>query len=354
MRIHSLTALFAVAALCAQTQNIVYHDDPSPTTGPANAFPFGSAGTRIQQLIPQSVLGSTPAMIQDLFVNPQLTSIQTSITESQVYYGDFEIQMGITQATTLTTTWATNSPSPTTVYRGPLLVKFVRDQWVPLGLPASYLWLPLTPADNLVIDFICWQVIDTGAVPPDVNGYFLNVHSSPGRTIPRAYRRGWATGQLPTAAGADGNGIKLGILFNDGNFVAHDGDCAGSSTQVPMIGTAPGTWPTLGSPLDIRIAQGPPNLVAGLVLGFDTTTYLGVSLPYEMTPVGAPGCTFWHSNDGIPAFVPLDASGNGSFSIALPANPAFATARFYATWICIDPTANALGLVPSGFATVIL
>ncbi|MEO6594975.1 MAG: hypothetical protein ABIP94_09515, partial [Planctomycetota bacterium] len=183
-----LGATLSGSTLSAQSQNIIYHDDPNPTVGVANAFPFGARTVRTQQLIPQSVLGSTPALIQDLFVNPQISS-NAMYTISQVYYGDFEIRMGITQLTTLTNTWTTNLPNPTTVYRGPLLVRFERDQWVPLGLPNSYLWLPTAPADNLVVDFICWQVISTGVVPvASAASYFLTSRSSATASISRAYR----------------------------------------------------------------------------------------------------------------------------------------------------------------------
>ncbi|HEB52241.1 MAG TPA: hypothetical protein ENI87_03185, partial [bacterium] len=215
MKLAILPLLLLAPLLSAQ--NVVYHDDPNPTTGGGNAFPFGSEGVRTQQIIPNSVLGMTPAIINDLYVNPQVSS-NTTYQQSQVYYGDFEIRMGTTQLSTLTNTWANNYSNPVTVYRGPLLVNFVRDTWVPLGLPNSYLWLPTSPNDNLVVDFICWDVIDTGAVPPSSNGYFMNMHKSPTNSISRAYRLGWTGTQPATSAGVDGSGIKLGLLLNDGHF----------------------------------------------------------------------------------------------------------------------------------------
>jgi hypothetical protein len=353
MKTLALTVALLAPSLAAQ-QNIIWHDNQTTTVGAPNAFPFGVQGVRTQQLIPQSVLGSTPAVIQDVFVNPQISN-STSILESQVWYGDYEIRMGITQLSTLTNTWATNSPNPTTVYRGPLLVRFVRDQWVPLGLPLSYLWLPLTPADNLVVDFICWQVLDTGAVPPTVNGYFLNIRSS-GATPPsisRAYRLGWTNGQPATSAGVDGQGIKLGFLLNDGNFVAHNGSCTASNAQVPVIGALPSTWPQLGQPFDVTLANAPALAIASLALGLETSNYLGVPLPLELTPLGAPGCRFWHSWELLLPVVLTDPSGNATATIALPAGP-FQGVRLYGTWLVLDPAANAFGLVPSGFATLIL
>jgi hypothetical protein len=345
-------AVALLAPSLASQQNIVWHDTQVPTVGNANAFPFGVQGVRTQQLVPQSALGATPAVIQDLFVNPQISN-NTALLESQVWYGDYEIRMGITQLSTLTNTWATNSPNPTTVYRGPLLVRFVRDQWVPIGLPASYLWLPTSPSDNLVIDFICWQVINSGSVPPTVNGYFLNVRSSATSSISRAYRLGWTNGQPTTSAGVDGAGIKLGLLLNDGNFVAHDGSCQGSNALVPEIGALPSTWPQLGLPFDVTLADAVPASLATLALGLEATNYLGVPLPVDMGVLGAPGCRFWHGWELLLPFVVTDAAGAATTTIPLPAG-AYNGVRLYGTWLCVDPAANAFGLVPSGFATMIL
>lgn len=346
------------AILCAllgaflPAQNIIYHDDPSPTTGGGNAFPFGSEGVRIQQLIPGSVLGSTPVIINDLYVNPIATN-PSGVLSSQVYYGDFEIRMGTTTLTTLTNTWANNVTNSVTVYRGPLVVNFVKDQWVPLGLPAFYLWLPTTPADNLVIDFICWDVIDTGAIQPNASGYFMDVHRSPTGSISRAYRLNWATSQPPTSAGVDGSGIKLGFLINDGFFVSHEGSCPGSSGQVPEIGATPGTWPLAGMPLDVFLTNGPSNSFASVVLGFETANYLGVPLPFDMGVLGATGCTLWHGWEALLSIVPTNTTGDASFTLQFPpTSPGLL--RLYGTWICLDVNANAFGIVPSGFATMSL
>lgn len=347
---HLGIAVALLAPVLLAQQNIIYHDSAVPNVGTSNAFPFGASSVRIQQLIPQSVLGSTPAVIQDLFVNPQVSN---TVAQSQVYYGDFEIQMGITQLTTLTNTWATNSPNPTVVYRGPLLVRFVRDTWVPLGLPASYLWLPLSPADNLVVDFICWSVLDTGQVPTTAAGYFMNTRSSVSQSISRAYRLNWATSPSATSVGVDGYGIKLGFLMNDGNFITHDGSCVGSSTLRPSIGALPGTWPQLGQNFDITLTDGPANLFAILVLGLDTASYSGLPLPLDLGLVGAPGCRFWHGWDVLLPVVPTDAAGAASLPLPIPGGP-WSGQRLYTSWLCLDPTANAFGFVPSGFATMIL
>jgi hypothetical protein len=347
MKHFALAAAIAVPGLLAQ-QNIVYHDDPSAVIGSNNAFPFGANVVRTQQLIPQAVLGGSPALIQDLFVNPQVSN---TVAETQIYYGDFEISMGLTQLTTLTNTWATNLPNPTTVYRGPLVIRFVRNTWVPIGLPNSYLWAPTSPSDNLVIDFICRQVIDMGQVPPS-SGYFMNSRTSPTSSISRAYRLSWTAGQT-TSAGVDGSGIKLGFLLGDGNFVTHNGSCAGSSGQRPTIGALPSTWPQLGQNFAVTLSSGPPNSIALLVLGVDTATYGGIALPFDMGLLGATGCRFWHGWDVLRPAAFVDPTGAATDTLAIPAGP-WTGFRLYSSWLCLDLAANAFGFVPSGFATLIL
>lgn len=347
-----LPLLSVCALLCAalSAQNFVYHDDASPTVGAGNAFPFGAEGVRTQQLIPGSVLGSAPAVINDLLVNPRYGG-PLGITNSQVHYGDFEIRMGTTQATTLSSVWANNTSNSVTVYRGPLLVHFVMSQWVPLGLPNAYQWSPQSPSDNLVIDFICWDVIDTGAVPVNSFGHFLSMRRSASDTIERAYRRSWTTQQSSNATWVDGFGIKLGFLLDDGNFVTHQGTCAGSSGLVPEIAVPPGTWPMAGSTLDVSLANGPASSFASLALGFEADSYLGFSLPLDMGLLGAPGCTFWQGWEVLLAPVATDAAGAAITTLQFPASVP-SQLRLYTTWVCLDAAANSFGVVPSGFATL--
>lgn len=348
----SLTLVCALLGAFLPAQNIVYHDDANPTTGPGNGFPFGSEGVRTQQLIPGSVLGTTPAVITDILVNPQVAT-SGLYAESQVYYGDFEVRIGTTQLTTLTSDWASNSTNAITVYRGPLLVHFVADQWVPLGLPTFYVWNPISASDNLLVDFICWDVIDSGVVPYSTGSYFMTMRRSPSNSISRAYRLNWTSTQAATSAGVDGSGIKIGFLINDGEFVSHEGSCAGSSTGIPKIRANPGTWPQAGMPFDVLLRDGPSNSFASLVLSLQSSSYLGLPLPLDLSPIGAPGCTFWHGWEVLLPAVATDAAGSAQFTLQFPASTP-GQFPLYASWITLDGAANPFGIVPSGFAMMVL
>ena len=353
MRSFSAIAVLTLASALAAQQNIVYAGDNDAVNGYANAFPFGSVGCRQQELIPGSLFGPNPVIIQDLFVAPDDIAA-LPWTDSDVVYSDIEIRMGHTSATSMTTTWDTNLPpaNATTVYRGPLRIHFVNHQWSPLGLPHPYLWNPSSPNDNLVVDIIHWSVADMGNPGPDINGYFMWAATPTARNVQRAYRIRWTTSQPTTAAGTDTSGPKLGFLLNDGNFVFHGGGCTGSSGNAPEIGVAPGTWPQLGSPLDLRLTNGPQSLVALLSFGIDTDG--GGTYPVDLGVIGAPSCFVWHDDLVQSPAVATDPAGNASFLVPVPMDPSLWTTRIYATWVGIDPGANGLGLTTSGYASLIL
>lgn len=333
-------------------QNVVYYGNPSTTTGTINAYPMGEEGIRTQQLIPGSVFGGVVAVINDIyFASAAWTSGVSPGT--QVYYDDIEIRMSSTSANALTNDWATNMPMAQTVYRGPLLVKFEANAWSPIGLPQSYVWIPFGPNDNLVVDFIIWSVADTGAHQPDGLGHFWYLRTDTATGLERAASNNWTAAQSPTAQAVDDYGAKIGFLLFDGQFVAHEGTCPGSSGATPTIGAQPGTWPIANATFDVELTGGPANSVAALVLSTETSNYLGVSLPFDMTILGATACTMWHGLEVALPGVPTNGAGAATYTLAFPSNFPGGV-RFYGTWLTLDTAANTFGIVPSGFATMSL
>jgi len=333
-------------------QNVAYYGNASPTTGALNAYPMGKEGIRSQQLIPGSVFGGLPVVINDLYFNsaPWTTN---SVFLSQVYYDDIEIRMSSTSVTSLTNDWAVNAPLPTTVYRGPLLVDFEGDAWSPIGMPGYYVWVPLAPGDNLVVDIIIWSVADTGAQQPDSAGHFWYLRTDTNTGLQRAVRDGWVYNQQSIVQAVDTYGAKMGFLLFDGQFVPHVGSCPGSSGSTPKIEATPGTWPQPNSSFDVLLSDGPSNSIAALMLSLETNNYLGVQLPFDMGAIGAPGCTMWQGTEVAFSPVATGAFGSATHTLQFP-NGFPLGVNFYGTWLTLDPTANALGIVPSGFATMSL
>jgi hypothetical protein len=221
-------------------------------------------------------------------------------------------------------------------------------------LPNAFVWAPSSAADDLVIDVILWGASNTGAVPPDVNGYFLLVHSGTAGGTQRAYRRGWTTGQPATSAGVDTNGVKLGLLLGDGNFVGHGNACVGSSGLAPQIGSPAGVWPQLGGQLAVNLSDGPLASIAVLYLGNSDRVWAGIPLPFDLASLGAAGCQVWHDPEVLLAAAGTDNAGSAALSFPIPNQAFLFGRRFYASWYCVDLAANTLGVTTSGYATVIV
>ncbi|MCK5941227.1 MAG: hypothetical protein KAI24_04585, partial [Planctomycetes bacterium] len=216
-----------------------------------------------------------------------------------------------------------------------------------------YVWVPLAPGDNLVVDFTIWSVADTGSQTPDSQGHYWYFRIDSSFNLPRAHATNYTTSLPANASGVDSFGAKLGFLLWDGQFVAHEGSCAGSSGAVPTIGANAGTWPQTNSSFDVTLTDGPANSFASLILSTETSNHLGVPLPLDMGVLGATGCTFWQGWEVALPGVATDALGGATTTLQFP--PAFPTnIRFYGTWITLDGNANAFGIVPSGFATMSL
>ncbi|MFN3242874.1 MAG: hypothetical protein ACE37K_15340 [Planctomycetota bacterium] len=349
-RILTAAALGALLSASLGAQNVVYHGNTSTTTGGPNAYPLGKEGIRCQQLIPGSVFGGLPSVINDVYFN---MSNYGGLAGTQIYFDDIEIQMSSTPSQSLSSDYAANMPFAQLVYRGPLLVNLTGDAWSPIGLPLSYVFVPFSPTDNLVVDFTIWSVADSGAMTPNSLGHYVYFRTDTNLGIERAVTTDWTTLQPTTAQAVDDYGAKMGFLLFDGQFVAHLGSCPGSSGAVPRIGAQPGTWPVANSTFDVELTDGPSNSLAALVLSLETTNYLGVPLPFDMAPIGAAGCTFWHGSEVAFAPVLTDVNGAATQPLVFPA--AFPGGiRFYGSWLTLDANANALGIVPSGFATMSL
>jgi hypothetical protein len=106
------------------------------------------------------------------------------------------------------------------------------------------------------------------------------------------------------------------------------------------------TLPTLGNPWRVSYQPLPPNRVGVGVLGTQGMggTWGGLRLPIDLTPLGAPGCTW---NVSVDVIVPLTNSGSSLYTwpdLLIPSDTALAGQTFYEQAFLVDPGANALGL----------
>jgi hypothetical protein len=332
------TSLFLLlaATLPAQRQ-VIYNDGSTAASGSGNAFPWGSEGIRYQQIFTSTQLGTKPLHINDILVAGRTS-------DGHIEYGDIEIRMGLTSLTTVTTDWAKNSPKPTTVYRGPLRVLYKTDKWNGIGLPKSYLYLPITATPNLCIEVIVWKVKDKGG---STGNNFYYPYS--GASVQRAYLYQWTSKQT-TAPSTGSGGSRIGLVVNGGNLATAGLGCAGSNAKVPALEGPAALFPTAGTPYTVSLKDGPATSAAILFVGTSFTNYGAIPLPFDLNPLGAKGCMVWHDHL-FSLSTGTSAAGAGSVKLFVPAG--FPRVRIYASWWCVDKKANTLGLTVSDFGKMV-
>lgn len=113
----------------------------------------------------------------------------------------------------------------------------------------------------------------------------------------------------------------------------------------------------LGSTLRCS-AIGPDTSFGFLILGASDKFFGPLPLPIDLTPFGAPGCSFYVSMDQVLPVVmtkhPLFGDSDGSFALPLPTAATLAGARIYTQWWFLDPQANAFGSTTTNGASIAL
>ncbi|MHC4079667.1 MAG: hypothetical protein ACYST0_14660, partial [Planctomycetota bacterium] len=182
-----LVTCCTVALVCAptsgQTQRNVWFPDSNAAAGGANTFPWSAPGIRYQCIFTAAQMGNKPCLVNDVWAAPQLSMLPKIRT---AFYDDIEIRMGMTSAATVTGSWSSNNPNPTTVYRGPLRVTFEVSKWRGLGLPKPFVYLPLPSIPNLCFEVIIWK-----ANLSNVTG----IRALVGTGTRRAFRNTWTSNQ---------------------------------------------------------------------------------------------------------------------------------------------------------------
>jgi hypothetical protein len=113
---------------------------------------------------------------------------------------------------------------------------------------------------------------------------------------------------------------------------------AGSPVLLPSIGHRP--W--LGDSFQAEVINAPAGRPAVLFSGSSRTNFAGLTLPFDLTALGMPGCTLWCSGQILLPMTP--GGGPPSAAIQIPLDPALAGGAFYQQALVVDPGANTAGL----------
>ena len=112
----------------------------------------------------------------------------------------------------------------------------------------------------------------------------------------------------------------------------------------PRIGL--GGLPILGQTHRLLVEDALPNAPLILFTGTSKFSWGPIPLPFDLAPLGAPGCQVLLAPD-IYSFASTDATGTGIADFPLPNDPEFAGATFFQQWLVLDPSANAAAMVLS-------
>jgi hypothetical protein len=124
-------------------------------------------------------------------------------------------------------------------------------------------------------------------------------------------------------------------------YGAYGAGCAGTM-GVPTLAPAPGSRPILQTVFTVNLGSLPQSL-AVMATGFSNTRFGPVTLPFDLTPLGMPGCSLLTS-----VVLTQVATGTGNaatWSIGVPNDSSILGASFFNQAFVPSPTTNPAGLV---------
>jgi hypothetical protein len=119
--------------------------------------------------------------------------------------------------------------------------------------------------------------------------------------------------------------------------------CAGGPFAEPQL-MALGAPQRGNATFAVRVRTQAPGVIALFWLGGTRVAMAPVVLPFDVTPLGAPGCTIWASID-YPWYGPADAAGDYTVSLPVPNHPALAFVTMFGQGGVFAASANAFGMV---------
>ena len=235
----------------------------------------------------------------------------------------------------ISNTFASNiTGTQTTVFGGrtityPNMVPSTDPMEFKLVVPweGHFIW-PGISGQHLLYEYRCFDTTSVAYYPDAVSG---NTSVS----------RLWGTG--PTATTGSRN-LNYGVVFCFGY--------QGPIRNVPVL--VNDGVPLINASFDVTLVGAQPfATIAVLVMGFSKTAWGTISLPWNLTPIGADGC-FLNVSFDLLFGVHLDANGRAKFTYAIPYYPSLYGAVWHNQYFIFDQSANKLGLVftNGGTATV--
>ena len=121
--------------------------------------------------------------------------------------------------------------------------------------------------------------------------------------------------------------------------------CPGGVANVPLIGNS--GLPVIAKSMNVTLGNGPATTVALLTLGFNKSQWAGLPLPFDLTNLGATGCSLQNSISMVLA-TNTNTQGSALLPLAIPNDPTLIGGNFYNQWVVMAPGANNLGVLFTG------
>lgn len=229
---------------------------------------------------------------------------------------------------TMVATFATNLPSPVTVLNQTNhSFEYATNAWREIGLQTPFAY---NGTSDVVVDIIArgnWQTVECG---------FNRAGSEP-----RVYDAAW-TGLTPTTGSVDNSAARMRVSFNCANANEYGASCGRLEAGHSGDGHR-------GATFFYNVSNATPNLFAFLSLGLNNA---GPTYPLSTSFIGWTNCHAWHTADVL-ITVPTNASGFGSYGLAVPNSSSLDGARVYGTWFSLD-TSEPGDLTFSGYTRMIV
>lgn len=122
----------------------------------------------------------------------------------------------------------------------------------------------------------------------------------------------------------------------------------GARPQISCSGTM-----SIGQVSTIKVSEARPAAPALLFLGASNAVWGSISLPLDLTFMGAPGCRA-HVSGELSLALATDPTGSAAFPLAVPNNAALVGLHFFTQWYIVDPAVNTALIVNSDAAEAII
>jgi hypothetical protein len=322
-----LLALLAAPAVPAPAQVKTFDVPGGNPYVTYSSAPFGKVFCRYQQIHDGRDIKVGPATLRSIAFNPNANGNATA------HKLDMEIRVGhaIKAPSVMSPVYANNTAGT-----------------LPAYVKRAQISIPALPASSFAVKFpfarpfqydgrssLAFEVRVYGNDNNNQNFYYdLDLARSPYASYVSTVKGATATqGSL-----SKGWGLLARFEYGLATFTPFGMGCKGEGGYIPAINNT--GLPRVGQPFQVYLANATGNRNAWLLVGKDKSKWGALSLPFDLTPLGFPGCRIYTD---VVQVVPTITQGGGSgqgygvLPINVPPYPILIGAKVYFQWAVAVP-----------------